>query len=157
MGGDILGEQVYFLDADHWRDVPHCFRPNTPLSNSIPSWLWPLTAQQQWFRNGLRNTTSSRCCLGLQIPQIAIQLSICRICWTIESDSWRPRNSQDLKDLLLTCWSPIPQHTFRALVESMLRCVRAALPAKGRYNVMAYRCVLCLKEHLGFIWASEIL
>ncbi|KAK3509169.1 hypothetical protein QTP70_020280 [Hemibagrus guttatus] len=31
-----------------------------------------------------------------------------------------PRNVQDLKDLLLTSWCQIPQHTFRDLVESML-------------------------------------
>ncbi|KAK3555385.1 hypothetical protein QTP86_015670, partial [Hemibagrus guttatus] len=32
-----------------------------------------------------------------------------------------PRNLQDLKDLLLTSWCQIPQHTFRDLVESMPR------------------------------------
>merc|ERR1711980_5436 len=30
-----------------------------------------------------------------------------------------PHNLQDLKDLLLTSWCQIPQHTFRGLVESM--------------------------------------
>ncbi|KAK3513362.1 hypothetical protein QTP70_012344 [Hemibagrus guttatus] len=42
-----------------------------------------------------------------------------------------PRNLQDLKDLLLTSWCQIPQHTFRDLVESMPRRVRADLAAKG--------------------------
>ena len=42
-----------------------------------------------------------------------------------------PRNLQDLKDLLLTSWCQIPQHTFRGLVESMPRRVRAVLAAKG--------------------------
>ena len=28
---------------------------------------------QKWFRNGLRNTTTSRCWLGLQITQISVQ------------------------------------------------------------------------------------
>ncbi|KAK3516157.1 hypothetical protein QTP70_005397 [Hemibagrus guttatus] len=42
-----------------------------------------------------------------------------------------PHNLQDLKDLLLTSWCQIPQHTFRDLVESMPRWVRAALAAKG--------------------------
>ncbi|XP_047013707.1 chloride intracellular channel protein 5a isoform X2 [Ictalurus punctatus] len=36
-----------------------------------------------------------------------------------------PSNLQDLKDLLLTSWCQIPQHTFRSLVESMPRRVRA--------------------------------
>jgi len=42
-----------------------------------------------------------------------------------------PHNLQDLKDLLLTSWCQIPQHTFRSLVESMPRWVRAVLAAKG--------------------------
>lgn len=42
-----------------------------------------------------------------------------------------PRNLQDLKDLLLTSWCQIPQHTFRGLVESMPRRLRAVLVAKG--------------------------
>ena len=46
--------------------------------------------QQQWFRNGLRSTTSLRCWLGLQIPQISIQSSICGMCWTNKSNPWRP-------------------------------------------------------------------
>ncbi|KAK3561744.1 hypothetical protein QTP86_012991 [Hemibagrus guttatus] len=36
-----------------------------------------------------------------------------------------PRNLQDLKDLLLTSWCQIPQHTFRDLVESMPRRMTA--------------------------------
>ena len=42
-----------------------------------------------------------------------------------------PRNLQDLKDLLLTSWCQIPQDTFRGLVESMPRRVRAVLVARG--------------------------
>ncbi|KAK3563664.1 hypothetical protein QTP86_033502 [Hemibagrus guttatus] len=42
-----------------------------------------------------------------------------------------PHNLQDLKDLLLTSWCQIPQHTFRDLVESIPRWVRAVLAAKG--------------------------
>ncbi|KAK3564767.1 hypothetical protein QTP86_025274, partial [Hemibagrus guttatus] len=38
-----------------------------------------------------------------------------------------PHNLLDLKDLLLTSWCQIPQHTFRDLVESMPRLVRAVL------------------------------
>ncbi|KAK3510356.1 hypothetical protein QTP70_004933 [Hemibagrus guttatus] len=34
-----------------------------------------------------------------------------------------PRNLQDLKNLLLTSWCQIPQHTFKDLVESMPRWV----------------------------------
>ncbi|KAK3505622.1 hypothetical protein QTP70_021284 [Hemibagrus guttatus] len=41
-------------------------------------------------------------------------------------------NLQDLKDLLLTSWCQIPQHTFRDLVESMPRLVRAVLAAKSK-------------------------
>ncbi|KAK3559853.1 hypothetical protein QTP86_021422 [Hemibagrus guttatus] len=41
-----------------------------------------------------------------------------------------PRNLQDLKDLLLTSWCQIPQQTFRDLVESRPRRVRAVLAAK---------------------------
>ncbi|MCI4386854.1 hypothetical protein PGIGA_G00067410 [Pangasianodon gigas] len=41
-----------------------------------------------------------------------------------------PHNLQDLKDLLLTSWCQIPQHTFRSLVESMPRWVRAVLVAQ---------------------------
>ncbi|KAF7654794.1 hypothetical protein LDENG_00064660, partial [Lucifuga dentata] len=43
------------------------------------------------FRNGLRNMTkSSRCRLGLQIPQISIQPSICGICWKNKTSPWMP-------------------------------------------------------------------
>ena len=43
--------------------------------------------KQKWFRNGLRRTTASlRCWLGLQIPQISIQSSICGMCWTNKFD-----------------------------------------------------------------------
>ncbi|KAK3522560.1 hypothetical protein QTP86_023282 [Hemibagrus guttatus] len=42
-----------------------------------------------------------------------------------------PHNLQDLKDLLLTSWCQIPQHTFRDLVKCMPRRVRAVLAAKG--------------------------
>ncbi|KAK3562823.1 hypothetical protein QTP86_010397 [Hemibagrus guttatus] len=42
-----------------------------------------------------------------------------------------PRNLQDFKDLLLTSWCQIPQHTFRDLVESMPQQVRAVSAAKG--------------------------
>ncbi|KAF7659717.1 hypothetical protein LDENG_00294150 [Lucifuga dentata] len=42
-----------------------------------------------------------------------------------------PHNLQDLKDLLLTSWCQIPQDTFRSLVESMPRQVRAILAARG--------------------------
>ncbi len=57
------------------------------------------------FRNGLRKMTkSSRCCLGLQIPKISIQLSIYGLCWTNKSDGGPPHNVQDLKYLLLMSW-----------------------------------------------------
>ena len=42
-----------------------------------------------------------------------------------------PHNLQDIKDLLLTSWCQIPQHTFRGLVESMPHQVWAVLAAKG--------------------------
>uniref|UniRef100_A0A8P4K6M0 Transposable element Tc1 transposase n=1 Tax=Dicentrarchus labrax TaxID=13489 RepID=A0A8P4K6M0_DICLA len=42
-----------------------------------------------------------------------------------------PNNLQDLKDLLLTSWCQIPQHTFRGLVESMPQRVTAVLAANG--------------------------
>ena len=48
----------------------------------------------------------------------------------VQSMEAPPRNLQDLKDLLLTSWCQIPQHTFRDLVESMPRQVRAVLSAK---------------------------
>ncbi len=41
-------------------------------------------------KNGLRNMTkSSRCCLGLQFPQMSRLLSIYGMCWTYKCDSWR--------------------------------------------------------------------
>ena len=42
-----------------------------------------------------------------------------------------PRNLQELKELLLTSWCQIPQHTFRGLVESMPQRVMAVLAAEG--------------------------
>uniref|UniRef100_A0A0E9WSK0 Tc1-like transposase DDE domain-containing protein n=1 Tax=Anguilla anguilla TaxID=7936 RepID=A0A0E9WSK0_ANGAN len=42
-----------------------------------------------------------------------------------------PHNLQDLNDLLLTSWCQIPEDTFRGLVESMPRWVRAVLAARG--------------------------
>ena len=41
-----------------------------------------------------------------------------------------PHNLENLKDLLLTYWCQIPQHSFRGLVESMPHRVRAVLAAK---------------------------
>ncbi|KAI4872592.1 hypothetical protein NFI96_002177 [Prochilodus magdalenae] len=49
----------------------------------------------------------------------------------IQAAASPPRSSQDLKDLLLTAWSQIPQDTFRALVESMPQRVEAVLEAHG--------------------------
>ena len=47
--------------------------------------------KQQWFRNGLRSTTTSlRCWVVLQIPQISMQLSICGIYETNMFDLWGP-------------------------------------------------------------------
>lgn len=42
------------------------------------------------------------------------------MCWTNKSMEAPPCDLQDLKDQLLTSCFQIPQHTFRALVESML-------------------------------------
>ena len=43
------------------------------------------------LQDGLRRTkTSLMCRLGLQIPQISIQPSICQMWWTNKSDPWRP-------------------------------------------------------------------
>ncbi|KAK3541531.1 hypothetical protein QTP86_029169 [Hemibagrus guttatus] len=56
-----------------------------------------------------------------------------------------PHNLQDLKDLLLTSWCQIPQHTFRDLVESMPRRVRAVLAAKRETdNIRQVVIMLCL-------------
>jgi len=67
----------------------------------IPSWQWCFLVEvasfsrlmhpsrlHTLFRNGLRNK-STRCCSGLQIPQISIELSICGMCWTNKFDPWR--------------------------------------------------------------------
>ncbi|MCJ8743381.1 hypothetical protein PDJAM_G00093370 [Pangasius djambal] len=49
-----------------------------------------------------------------------------------------PHNLQDLKDLLLTSWCQIPQHTFRGLVESMPRWPEpAGCPAAASIVVAA--------------------
>ncbi|KAL0201441.1 hypothetical protein M9458_004628, partial [Cirrhinus mrigala] len=52
----------------------------------------------------------------------------------IQSMEASPRNLQE-QDLLLTSWCHKPQHTFRGLVESMPRWVRAALTAKEGPNI----------------------
>ncbi|KAK3551827.1 hypothetical protein QTP70_029006 [Hemibagrus guttatus] len=53
-----------------------------------------------------------------------------------------PHNLQDLKDLLLTSWCQIPQHTFRDLVESMPRRVRTVVWHKGdQHNIMQDRLI----------------
>ena len=60
------------------------------LMASFSRMMLPAT-KQKWFRNGLRNTTTSlRCCLGLQVPQTSIRSSICGTFWTNKSDPWRP-------------------------------------------------------------------
>ncbi|KAK3573262.1 hypothetical protein QTP86_019240, partial [Hemibagrus guttatus] len=54
----------------------------------------------------------------------------------VQSMEAPPLNLKDLQDLLLTSWCQIPQHTFRDLVESMLRWVRAVLQQKGdQHNI----------------------
>ncbi len=60
--------------------------------------------KQKWFRNGLRSTTTSlRCWLGLQIPQISIQSSICGMQnKQVRSMEAPPHNLQNFKNLLLT-------------------------------------------------------
>uniref|UniRef100_A0AAY5KZE1 Tc1-like transposase DDE domain-containing protein n=1 Tax=Esox lucius TaxID=8010 RepID=A0AAY5KZE1_ESOLU len=50
----------------------------------------------------------------------------------VQSMEAPPCKLQDLTDLLLTSCCPIPQHTFRGLVESMHRLVKAVLMANGR-------------------------
>lgn len=77
---------MYYLPKD-------CCRPRT----SLHWWQWPVlgrimhfTTLQKLFRNGLRNITkSSKCCLGFQIAQISIQLSIYGMCWMSKSDPWK--------------------------------------------------------------------
>ena len=86
--------------------------------------------KEKLFRS---TTTSLRCWLRIQIPQISIQSSICGMCWTNKFRSMEapPRNSQDLMDLLLTSWCQIPQHTLRGLVEWMPWWDSSVLAAKG--------------------------
>ena len=61
-----------------------------------------------------------------------------------------PHNLQDLKDLLLTSWCQIPQHTLRDLVESMFRRVSAVLAAKGdQYNIRLVVIMLCLIVYIN--------
>lgn len=65
-------------------------------------------------QDGLRSTTTSlRCWLGLQTPQILIRSSSCEMCWTHKSDLWRPHFATYRTEY------QIPQLTFRGLVESM--------------------------------------
>ncbi len=88
-----------------------CFLMTVPSFSRI---MHPATLQKL-FRNGLRDMVkSSRCCLGLQIPQISS--------WTnpIQSMEALSRNLQDLQDLLLMSWCQRPQHRFRCLVEPKL-------------------------------------
>lgn len=61
---------------------------------------------------------SSRCRLGLQIPNISVQLNICAEQTSLSHADF---TLQGLKDLLLTCWRQIPQRTSRGLLESMPR------------------------------------
>ena len=49
----------------------------------------------------------------------------------VRSTAAPPRNSQDLKDLLMMFWCQIPKDTFRGLVEFMPRRVGAVFVAHG--------------------------
>lgn len=52
-------------------------------------WAISLVKRQNWFSIGLR-TRSSKCWLGLKIPQISMQPSILCMCWTNKYNLWRP-------------------------------------------------------------------
>ncbi|KAK3520359.1 hypothetical protein QTP70_023838 [Hemibagrus guttatus] len=87
--------------------------------------------KQKWFRNGLMSTAMS---LVLTWPPNSPDLNTIDHLWDVLDKQIRsmevpPRNLQDLKDLLLTSWCQIPEHTFRDLVESMPRRVKN----KGKY------------------------
>ena len=76
-----------------WHLPEHCtpFHGNGLMAVASFSRIMHCATKQKWFRNGLRSTTTSlRCWLGLQIPQISIQSSICGMCLTNKSNPWRP-------------------------------------------------------------------
>lgn len=49
--------------------------------------LPPIKNNSWWFKE---HDSESECWLGLQIPQILTEPSICGICWTNKCDTWRP-------------------------------------------------------------------
>ena len=88
---------------------------------------------QKLFRNGLRSMTEFKV---LTWPPNSPDLNPIEHLWDVLKKQVRsmeapPRNLQDLKDLLLTSWCQRPQDTFRGLVESTPRRVRAVLAARG--------------------------
>lgn len=69
----------------------------------------------KWFRNGLWSTTTSL--RSLFAVQNSPDLNPITHLWDV-LNKLSNLNLQDLKDLLLTSWRQIPQHTFRGPVDS---------------------------------------
>jgi len=108
-----------------------------------------------FFRNGLRNwMKSSRCCPGIQTPQISIQLSIFGKCWTNKFDPWRLHlttyRTWSAANVLVpetTGESPIEwqhaedqKHTMQVFVIFWLICVHMY----GQWCVLCHRASLLL-------------
>ncbi|KAK3543217.1 hypothetical protein QTP70_013687 [Hemibagrus guttatus] len=67
-----------------------------------------------------------------------------------------PRNLQDLKDLLLTSWCQIPQHTFRDLVESMPRRVgKGQMVGCGDRIVRGVVGMICKLQGVQLSWQQR--
>ena len=119
--------------SDTYHLPKHCCRPCTPfhccgLFQQDNLLCHKANMVQEWFEE----QTS----LSLTCPPNFPDLNPIEHLWNVldkqvQSMEAPSRNLQDLKDLLRTSWCQIPQHTFRALVESMPQWVRAVLAAKG--------------------------
>ena len=115
-----------------------CCRPCTPFSWKLSSLIavasfsklmYPSTKKemfQEWYEEHNQFT------IFTWPSNSPIQSSFCGMCWTNKSKTMEapPHNLQNFKDLLLTYWCQIPQHTFRGQVESISRQVRDVLMVK---------------------------
>ncbi|KAK3560207.1 hypothetical protein QTP86_000776, partial [Hemibagrus guttatus] len=131
---DVWGQNAYF----HNWDMEMQGHPASLCSKQDNAPCHKAEMVQEWFDDHNNQFEV------LTPPPNSPDLNPIQLLWDVLDKQVRsmqapPYNLQDLKDLLLSSWCQIPQHTFRGLVESIPQRVRAVSAAKMGTNTILGR------------------